>query len=194
MSATIMMPSSFDDAIRSMCTEAVNQAVASLAAKHGFDLEDALRDLNLGEIKLVRKRGPSPKVTEKSVTKKQKKEKNESKPKKAKTGYLMYQAEVRSVTKEELSLLLNEDEKLKPQAVVTAIAAKWKALSEEERDDWKARAKAAATPDVSDDEAPSTGIKGPRPPPVETAHVGEAELEEEEIVLGDDLDEIEDDE
>ncbi len=56
MSATIMMPSSFDDAIRSMCTEAVNQAVASLAAKHGFDAEEALRDLNLGELKLVRKR------------------------------------------------------------------------------------------------------------------------------------------
>lgn len=174
-----------------MCTEAVNQAVAALAAKHGFDAEEALRDLNLGELKLVRKRGPSPKkLTEKSVAKKQKKAsapsaKDEAKPKRAKTGYLMYQAAVRETTKAELVLLLEDGEKLKPQAVVTAIASKWKALSEEERSSWKAQAKAAAT----DDEADVSGINGPRPSPVETGPIGD---DDAELVLGEELVEIDD--
>ena len=39
---------------------------------------------------------------------------------------------------------LDEGEKLQPQAVVTAIAAKWKGLSEEERGEWNEAAKASA--------------------------------------------------
>lgn len=142
MSVTIMMPSTFDQAIREMCSEAVNQAVTALAAKHGFDAEEAMRDLGVGEIKLVRKRGPSPKKeTEKSVKKQKTKDSGEPKPKRAKTGYLVYQAFARPETVAELTLLLDEGEKLKPQAVVKAIAAKWQALSGEERMDWMTKAK-----------------------------------------------------
>lgn len=142
MSATITMPSGFDEAVRMMCSDAVNQAVAALAAKHGFDAEEAMRELGLGEIKLVRKRGPSPKKeTEKSVKKQKTKDSGEPKPKRAKTGYLVYQAFARPETVAELTLLLNEGEKLKPQAVVKAIAAKWQDLSGEERAGWMTKAK-----------------------------------------------------
>ena len=43
-----------------------------------------------------------------------------------------------------------EDEKLKPQDVVKAIAARWKGEDQEVRDEWNAKAK---TPVTSDDEA-----------------------------------------
>ena len=180
MSATIMMPAAFDDAIRAMCSEAVTQAVTALAAKHGFDVEEALRDINVGDLKLVRKRGPSPKTEKvKSVAKKSKKSDNTDgkvKTKRAKTGYLMFQADARSATKDELTADLGEGEKLKPQSVVIAIAAKWKAISEDERAIWNAKAKAAASPDVSDDEV--------------TSEVSDTETEPVVVVLGEELDEI----
>jgi hypothetical protein len=140
MSATITMPSGFDEAVRMMCSDAVNQAVAALAAKYGFDAEEALREVNGGEVKLVRKRGPSPKRdTEKSV--KKQKEKVADKPKRAPTGYLVFQKYIRPETVEEMTLLLEDGEKLKPQAVVKAIAAKWQDLSGEERAGWMTKAK-----------------------------------------------------
>jgi len=70
----------------------------------------------------------------KSVTKKSNKsDKTDGKvkTKRAKTGYLMFQDEKRSETKDQLIADLGEDEKLKPQSVVIAIAAKWKSISED---------------------------------------------------------------
>jgi hypothetical protein len=49
----------------------------------------------------------------------------------------------------ELTDALDEDEKLKPQDVVRELASRWKALEQDERDEWNTRAK---TPDASDDE------------------------------------------
>lgn len=140
MSATITMPSGFDEAIRVMCSEAVNQAVAALAAKYGFDAEEALREVNGGDVKLVRKRGPSPKRDTEKPVKKQK-EKAVDKPKRARTGYLVFQENIRQETVEEMTLLLEDGEKLKPQAVVKAIAAKWQALDANEKAEWKEKAK-----------------------------------------------------
>ena len=95
--AAIMMPSTFDAAIKEMLIEAQLQAVAALAAKYGFDKDEAVRELNLGEIKLVRKRGPVANSEEKPVTKKAKKEAKEAKTdkdgkpkaKRGPTGYLL---------------------------------------------------------------------------------------------------------
>ncbi len=151
MAATIMMPSGFDDAIRSMCLDAVSQAVAVLATKYGFDAEEAQRDV--GELKLMRKRGPSPKKDkEKSVAKKEKKASDETKPKRPKTGYLLYQAETRAEVVAALTEELEDGAKLQGKDVIRGIAAKWKALSEEERKEWQQRAKDAATPEGSEEE------------------------------------------
>ena len=71
------------------------------------------------------------------------------KPKRGKTGYLLYADEVRDEVKAVLLANLGDDEKLKPQDVVKAIAVKWKAEDEDVRAGWNAKAK---TPVTSDDE------------------------------------------
>ena len=145
MSATITMPAEFDQAIRVVALEAVNQAVAALAAKYGFDAEEATRELNLGELKLLRKRGPSPK-TEKSVAKKAA---ASDKPKRAMTGYLMFANAGRAEVRAQLEALLEEGTKLQPQDVVKELATHWKALEQDERDAWNLAAKEAAAGESS---------------------------------------------
>jgi hypothetical protein len=153
MSATIMMPQQIDSAIKEMCADAMGQAVAVLAEKYGFDPEEANRFLASEDLKLVRKRGPagSPK-TEKPKTKKATKEEKAAKadkPKRAKTGYLLYGDEVRQEVRESLTSELAEGEKLKPQDVIRAIAARWAEEDQETKEEWKALAK---TPETSDEE------------------------------------------
>ena len=153
MSATIMMPQQIDSAIKEMCADAMGQAVAVLAEKYGFDPEEANRFLASEDLKLVRKRGPagSPKA-EKPKTKKATKEEKAAKadkPKRAKTGYLLYCDEVREEVRESLTSELEEGVKLKPQDVVKAIAARWAEEDQETKDEWKALAK---SPETSDEE------------------------------------------
>ena len=148
MSNTIMVPAQFDEALRTICSDAVAQAVALLAEKHGFDLEEALRDVNQ-DVKLVRKRGPSPKKdTDKSVekVKKAKKAKDPTAPKRAKTGYLLFGDDARQRVKDELAAV-DGPGGTKPQTVIKKIAMEWAALSEEEQATWREQAsqlKAAA--------------------------------------------------
>ena len=138
MSAIITLPSAIDESIRACCADAVSQAVAALAAKYDFDAEEAERDLNLGELKLQRKRGPA---TKKSVTKVTKGSDDETpKPKRAITGYLMFSREMREEVKAAMVAQLEEGEKLMSKSVVTELAAQWKALEESEQLEWKARA------------------------------------------------------
>lgn len=137
------MPSALDESIRTCCVEAVAQAVAALAAKYGFDATEAERELNLGEMKIQRKRGP---ISKKSVTKAEKKPKKATKeadpdkPKKRLTGYLLFSKENRAEVKAALEEELAEGEKLQSKTVVGALAAAWKALSEEEQAEWKEKA------------------------------------------------------
>ena len=150
MSATIMMPQQIDQAIKEMCGDAMSQAVAVLAEKYGFDAEEANRFLSASDLKLVRKRGPSPKAVPDAPTKgkgKKATKSTEDKPKRGKTGYLLYADETRADTRAELEAELGEGEKLKPQDVVKAIAAKWKAEEQEVRDEWNTKAKTPATSD-----------------------------------------------
>ena len=150
MTTTIMMPAQIDAAIREMCSDAMSQAVATLAEKYKFDAEEANRFLDSADLKIVRKRGPaSPRKDEKGSKKAEKKPAGD-KPKRNKTGYLLYADEVRPAIKAELTAALEEGEKLKPQDVVKAIGAKWKAESDEVKEEWKSKAK---TPTTSDDEA-----------------------------------------
>jgi hypothetical protein len=154
------MPSALDESIRACCVEAVAQAVAALAAKYGFDAAEAERDLNLGEMKIQRKRGP---VSKKSVTKTEKKSKKATKevdpekPKKRLTGYLLFSKENRAEVKAALEEELAEGEKLQSKTVVGALAAAWKALSEEEQAEWKEK---AAKPAEESSEAESAEEEG----------------------------------
>jgi hypothetical protein len=179
--SAIMMPSTFDASIKEMLIEAQLQAVAALAAKYGFDKDEAIRELNLGEIKLVRKRGPVAKSEEKPVTKKVKKEAKEAKvdkdgnpkAKRGPTGYLLYAADVRPTVRARLTDALEEGTKLKPQDVVRAIAVDWKALHAGRRAEWNAKAQ---TPVVSE-------VESEPEPEVESEPEPEVEIEIEEFDL-----------
>ena len=50
MSAVVQMPPAFDASLRECCAQAVQQAVAVLAAKYEFDAEEATRELKLDEL------------------------------------------------------------------------------------------------------------------------------------------------
>ena len=159
MSATtIMMPNAIDGAIKNMCEDAVTQVVATLAEKHGFNADEALRGLALDDLKIVRKRGTS---NEKAASKGKKKSTSDKpKVKRGTTGYLLYAAAMRPSVKEAMTDALEEGAKLQPQAVVTEIAKLWKAESEEARTEWNEQAKevnaaassAASSPQGSDTE------------------------------------------
>ena len=127
----------------------------ALADKYGFDADEANRFLDTEAIKIVRKRGPSPKKekdTKASIKgSKAKKEIGDETPKtkRGKTGYLLYADEKRAEIKNTLISQLEDGEKLKPQAVVVAIAAAWKEEDQDVRDHWNSKAKEMK--DSSDD-------------------------------------------
>jgi hypothetical protein len=152
MSAIITMPTALDESIRACCADAVSQAVAALAAKYGFDAEEAERELNLGELKLQRKRGPA---TKKSVTKTAKAtrgaEDETPKTKRALTGYLLFSRDMRAEVTAALVEQLEEGERLMSKSVVTELAAQWKALSPQEQSEWKTRAAAASSPEEEEE-------------------------------------------
>ena len=144
-----MMPQAIDIAIREMCADAMQQTVIALSAKYGFDPDEARRFITNDEIKLVRKRGPSPTEVKRGTgdkTKTKTKTNNVVKSKRAPTGYLIFGKEMRPLVKSELQAALGDDEKLTPQAVVTEIASRWQALGDEGKAEWNSKAK---TPDVS---------------------------------------------
>ena len=173
--ATIMMPQQLDSAIREMCGDTMSQTVAALAEKYGFDADEANRFLDTSAIKIVRKRGPSPKNDKDIKSKSSPKAKKETgddkaKTKRGKTGYLLYADEMRAEIKKTLLAELEEGEKLKPQAVVVAIAAAWKEEEQEVRDEWNAKAKAIK--ESSDDEIviadhPAPVVEAPKEVPKE---------------------------
>jgi hypothetical protein len=135
-----------EEVVRTACVDTANQVVAALAAKFGFDVEEATRELNLAELKIQRKRGAPVK---KSVKKKAKDEDGKPKAKRAPTGYILYQKAQRESVVEALEEERREaaeesgeeQPKLQPQAVITALAAAWKAEPQEIRDNYNAEAK-----------------------------------------------------
>ena len=131
---TIMMPAAFQGAIQSMCEDAIGQAIKALSEKYGFDSDEARRELKLGKIQVKA-------AASKGSSKKDSAEKPKSK--RGKTGYLLYTGELRAEVKAEMEAELADGEKLKPQDVVTKLAARWKELSDEDKAEWNQKAKDA---------------------------------------------------
>ena len=143
MSTTIMMPTAIQGAIQAMCEDAIGQAVTALSVKYGFDAAEAQRELNLGKIQI--KGTPTKASAGKKAV-----DPDKPKTKRGPTGYLLYTKELRPEVKAEMEAELEEGLKVKPQDVVTALAARWKALGDEEKAEWNAKAKSPAT---SEDES-----------------------------------------
>ncbi len=150
--SSIVMPTAIQGAIQSMCADAVGQAVRALSEKYNFDLKEAMGTLSLDKLEIKTATKASGK---KAVTT------DKPKTKRGTTGYLMYTGELRKEVTDEMAKSLADGEKLKPSQVVTELAGRWKALSDEEKAAWneKAKAKNAAESDgesvaaSSDDEA-----------------------------------------
>ena len=122
------------------------QDVAFLAEKYGFDAEEANRLLASDDLKLARKRGPEAKAKKEPKPKKEpKSDDDKPKPKRAKTGYLLYADKVRESVRAQLTgdLCLDDGMKLRPQEVVTAIAVWWKSEDQWVRDQWNETASIA---------------------------------------------------
>lgn len=141
MSTTVMMPTQIESAIREMCTDAMTQAVSALAEKYGFDPDDANRFLAESDVKIVRKRGQS----QKNEAGKSKAVSKSDKPKRGKTGYLLYAEHVRADVKSQMEAELEDGEKLKPQEVIKRIASHWKALDDDDKAKWQQDAKALSS-------------------------------------------------
>jgi hypothetical protein len=140
------MPAITESSLKAAFTEyATTSLLPALAKKYGFDVEEEVRALNLDDLKVN-------KTTSKGG--KTKKTEGEEKPKvkRGPTGYLMFTKDARPSVKVEMEAELEEGVKLKPQLVVTELAKRWKALSDEETAEWNEKAKAAKTPPSSDGE------------------------------------------
>ena len=156
-----MVNSSVERAVLVMVNQEQERIVKVLAEKYGFDLEEALAELDLGNARVTKKEkavkeAAEPKAKAKSEPKGKGKAKAkdeepaEKKPRKP-SGYQAYMKAMRPETKEELAAmdmeelqaelgLEEEPEKFHPKHVMTCLGQRWKALSDEERAEWVEKA------------------------------------------------------
>lgn len=125
------MPTSFTDAVNDMKSQAITQAVSVLAEKYSFSLEDALRELKVSKVEAK---------AEKAVKKEKKETKKVEKTKRALSGYQVYMKQMRSDVSKEMEKNLEDGKKLSPKDVMTELGARWKTLTDAQRDEWKAKA------------------------------------------------------
>ena len=162
--STITINQTVETAVKTMLNKHATDAVKALSEKYGFPLDEALEELDLGNARVTKKEKSvkepsSPKSKSKSEPKgkgkgkgksKAKEESSEKKPRKP-SGYQAYMKAMRSEVKKELSALSmdelqteldleDEPEKFHPKHVMTCLGKRWKALAEDEREEWIAQA------------------------------------------------------
>lgn len=154
---SIIINNSTESAILDMLASQRDRVLKTLAEKYGFD-EDEARD-SLCEItsvtrKEVKPRKPKeskelpkeelkPKGKSKSKATKDAVERDpvEEKPKKAKTGYLLFCDAARPSARSRLeSQRHQQEDKVLAKHVVTLLASAWKDLTPQDQDMWKQRA------------------------------------------------------
>ena len=131
------MPLAIQSAIKSMCQDAIGQAITHLADKYNFDPNEARRELNIDNIQILS--APDKKSTKSSSAKKL--TSNNSESKRGKTGYLLYTNEIREKVKSEMQAMASPDEKIKPQAIISELAIRWKKLPDDIKTQWNYKAK-----------------------------------------------------
>jgi len=144
MATKIMISAQHDNAIQTMCFDSMIQAVNTLADKYGFDAEEARREFNLDDIKIVHnKRVPADKKEkeEKKAKRAARKEANKDKPKRKPTGYMLFSQNARPETKALMEAALTEGEKLMSKLVTVELGKQWTALEQSVKAEWNAKAK-----------------------------------------------------
>jgi len=126
--------------------------LTTLAEKYGFDEAEARA--TLGEFTSVTRKEVKPRLRHSKEAKEEPKPKGkgkakaaksdgelvEEKPKKAKTGYLLFCDAARPSARSKLEAAVQEGEKVLAKHVVTLLAAAWKDLDEEDQAMWRERA------------------------------------------------------
>ena len=152
--STVMINQTAETAVKTMLNKHATECVKALAEKYEFDLDEALRSLDLEATKVVKKEKASPKASPKVEPKsakkagkaKEEKEPKEKKPRKP-SGYQAFMKAMRPEIKEELEAMSMEElqaelelddepEKFHPKHVLTCLGKRWKALAKEEQDEW----------------------------------------------------------
>ena len=135
-------------------TKFITESVGKLALKYEFDADEAVTSLDLarmfdgsedskGKGKGKGKGNGNGKGKGKAKDEGSSSDKKEKK-KRAPTGYLLYSTNVRPGVKDTLTKALVDDEKLKPQLIISTIGAQWRALDQSQRDVWISKAKESA--------------------------------------------------
>ena len=125
--------------------------VEKLATFYGFSVEDAMHKLLKDPTK---KEVAADGIAKRKADRVAKKAKKDAKPKRADTGYILYCKSIRPTISEGLSA----------KEIITKGAEMWKALVQDDRDDWVAKAKELKTPEVTDDEDDAKPKKAKRAP------------------------------
>ena len=141
---TITLPRGIDGSLSQIVRKEMTHCVEVLGPKFGFPVDEELEALLASDVKFVKKRGPIPKVG------------NGGKPKKVKSasevkgasGYLLFSSAIRGDVRSELESVLESGKKLLPQVVIKELAIRWKALEQEERDEWNYSAREVEPPPV----------------------------------------------
>ncbi len=113
-----------------------------LAVERIVELERQMADV----LKRLDEPAVKPAKETKAAKKSPKKEKPDGEPKKKRglTGYLLFAREKRAEVKADMG-------DVKPTEVITEVAKRWKALTDDERVTWNTRAKEGEEVEVSDD-------------------------------------------
>lgn len=123
MPNTIYITSQVEDSINDMCLDIATKTIDVLSEKYSFDKNEAME--------LIKTNGII--SSQKTNNKKVKKESKEDKPKRPKSGYLLFGDAVREEVKKDLNEKCEEGEKVKQTDVMKEIARRWKELSDEEK-------------------------------------------------------------
>ena len=126
-----------------MSTDAIN-AINYLSKEYGFDANEKMRlMIEDGTIKAPKeKKEKQPKEKKEKKPKEKKEKKDKSTSKRGISGYNLHNKIERPSVKDELEKLAEESgEKFKPTAIMIALAARWKALSEDDKTVWNDKAK-----------------------------------------------------
>jgi len=133
---TITLPRGIDASLNQIVQEEMDRCTELLAKKYSFSLEEA--EQYLPEFKLVKKRGPIPKLYKTKAQ--QAVVAAPSKDPPQMSGYLLFSKTMRSDVQVVLSASLEGEQKLLPQLVVKELAVRWNALSVYEKKKWKIQA------------------------------------------------------
>lgn len=165
---TIMINATVETAVKTMLNKHAIETIRALAEKYEFDAEEAIAELDLTSTRVTKSATKEPtaakaakatKATKATKSKSEEpKEPKEKKPRKP-SGYQAFSKAMREEVKQELAAMSMEelqveleldDEPEKFNAgkhVMTALGKRWKALDDEEKEEWNEQASSASDSD-----------------------------------------------